>query len=838
MSTKYKFYFDIKDNKGLVVTEANFNEGNMWIHFYPHKDFVKLLQSTVDVLRDRKDKSIWIEGAYGTGKSHAALTLRRLLDCDKADFDKYFDKFKMQLSPDLRQQFLGIKDKKILTCFRASLFDTQTEEDFVACIQESLTKELKAKGLILPFGSLKENAIEWLSDNKNKEYFNGLMTADKKSRLNDLLDAPNVDGILDRLNNSIKVEEILKKCHSLAKEHRITIFRPSLEDLNDWIKEIVSVNKLYAIMFFWDEFTEFFKNSKITGFQKIVEFCTDLNSPFYFIPVTHQNADVLLEEGTKDERQKIRDRFLDPTIRIELSENIAIELIGSALTKNPNNEAEWKRNVETPLYDRAMESRKKISKAIGIGEDKLKSVLPIHPYAALVLRYLSTSFKSNQRSMFSFLTAGENDFGFKHFIAKFGQKDTEPFLTVPFLWDFFYKINGEHLSREIKNVLSAYNKAERNKLDPKYDQVFKAILLLIATSKGESDKLEILRPTIENLGLIFDGTYISANEAAGCAEQLSQLNLIKISKDVYSIAQDFVDNADIDRIKKQLRNDISTADLVSEVGFNDINNFFDFKEAHRKRFCVKFVHSPLDVTRKINDLFASDKGKDFIHVFLCVAKNADEYRKFKESITEKVKSIKDGGYDVVFANAGESYIADSDYDDYLDYKAHEKLLEKPNSYESKKYGEKAKEILVKWQKKIEQGYFELTQATSDTILKLANKVTGKAEVVQELLSLNKQLYPSSIENLFVDVPITVWPKSNLKAATTLGIEGRDAKLTGAVGSSKDKMIAPVNEIFDMENFWERSELPVSRIKIKLDEFISEQLDKKRVVSINDMCMDF
>ena len=71
----YRHYFDIDPDYFPAVNEAVINsKPDMWKKFFPHETFIKLLRNTVSVL-DRKQKlSIWVEGAYGTGKSHAVLT--------------------------------------------------------------------------------------------------------------------------------------------------------------------------------------------------------------------------------------------------------------------------------------------------------------------------------------------------------------------------------------------------------------------------------------------------------------------------------------------------------------------------------------------------------------------------------------------------------------------------------------------------------------------------------------------------------------------------------------------------------------------------------------------
>lgn len=68
----YRHYFDIDPEYYSAVNEDVINKNpDMWKKFFPHETFVKLLRNTVDVLDRKQNFSIWVEGAYGTGKSHA-----------------------------------------------------------------------------------------------------------------------------------------------------------------------------------------------------------------------------------------------------------------------------------------------------------------------------------------------------------------------------------------------------------------------------------------------------------------------------------------------------------------------------------------------------------------------------------------------------------------------------------------------------------------------------------------------------------------------------------------------------------------------------------------------
>ena len=104
----YRNFFDIDEEYFPTVNEDLINQGKVdWKKFYPHETFVRLISDTISVLTRRQPRSIWVEGAYGTGKSHAVLTLKKLLDASDEETRSYFEEY--GLSKDLMNNLLNIK---------------------------------------------------------------------------------------------------------------------------------------------------------------------------------------------------------------------------------------------------------------------------------------------------------------------------------------------------------------------------------------------------------------------------------------------------------------------------------------------------------------------------------------------------------------------------------------------------------------------------------------------------------------------------------------------------------------------------------------------------------
>ena len=78
---QFKHYSDyLKAKPGcLPKMTKEFSDGHptAWLGFYPHQTFLRVL-STLFEKFEVGDRSVWMYGAYGTGKSSAALVIQKL----------------------------------------------------------------------------------------------------------------------------------------------------------------------------------------------------------------------------------------------------------------------------------------------------------------------------------------------------------------------------------------------------------------------------------------------------------------------------------------------------------------------------------------------------------------------------------------------------------------------------------------------------------------------------------------------------------------------------------------------------------------------------------------
>ncbi len=165
----YREYFDIDPEYFPQVDKKIIEEQpDLWKKFYPHPTFIKLLKSMVDVLSRKQKLSVWVDGAYGTGKSHAVLTLKKLIEASDEETNAYFERY--NLDNFLCQKLIAQKNEgKILVCHRYGSSDIQSDTDLVVAIQEGVEKALADAGIEnVASTSLKNSLIRYFEDEENK----------------------------------------------------------------------------------------------------------------------------------------------------------------------------------------------------------------------------------------------------------------------------------------------------------------------------------------------------------------------------------------------------------------------------------------------------------------------------------------------------------------------------------------------------------------------------------------------------------------------------------------------------------------------------------------------
>ena len=826
MFDNYRHYFNIDPEYFPQVNKAAIEDNpDLWKKYYPHETFVKLIKDTVSVLNRQQKLSIWVQGEFGTGKSHSVLTLKKLLDATSEETKEYFEKFELDNDLCNKLQSLKNSEQKILTVHNYGSSSIRGDHNLVFTMQECIEQALKESGIENKSGNaLKSGVINWLSDKHNKTFFDSLITDEYR----DLFGGDTTDEIIEKLNSytDIPLTQLMDKIFRVADERNLTVLKLDVKELGEWIKAVIKDNDLKAIIFIWDEFSEYFYNNmrNLTGFQAIAELSSTV--PFYLIIVTHL-AQHFFNDNDKD-AQKIFDRFVKPLCTIELPDNMAFRLIGAAMGKNKEPEVlkDWNETVLSDLVDRTRDSRTLIKKQAKISDQELMDILPIHPYTALLLKNIATAFDSNQRSMFDFIKndRGDEIKGFQWFIDNFSPDDDNPLLTIDMLWDFFYEKGKEHLSADIRSILDYFARGSKN-LDDDECRILKAVLLLQAISQKVGDAVELFIPNQKNIENAFEGSDIEGGDAGKIANKLVN-DKILYPKSIGNGQTQYtamVNVADVDAINKfkTKAREKTTSSLV-----NDAQVYEAFSEslggALNLRYKVKYVAADnFDLVLKNarnNDVLGNN-----IKAMVAFAKDDNESATIGKKISEAVNS---GNYNIVFIDSSLTPLGIDSYEQYVEVLANSMYYRGSDNDLANQYEKNANEILKKWKSKV---------SNSEFIIYTNDRPAGEHKasidsVMATLMEINKKKFKDCLEGEYTVI-------NNMYVANSLksGVEcGATKNITGTFRSanSNTKLENALKGAWDVDRYWEATPyLLVSKIKIAVDKVIAESFELEGRVSI-------
>lgn len=826
----YNDYFAIDPKYYAAVTEDLINSGKVkWNAFYPHDTFIKLLEKTHTMLSGRDPRSLWVEGAYGSGKSHAALTIKSLLEASDDEVRAYFEDF--GINGDLCQKLITDKQSgKLITIHRIGSGSIRSDRDLILAIQDSITAALQKHGINNKGeASLRDAAVKWLEDKEaNRIYFNTLINEDKYIWK---FKGQNVDEIIDTLKNSEdekRVSELMRYIMMVAEDNGITALRMDIPAMCDWIKSILDNNdEISVILFVWDEFTEYFNNNSntLTGFQTLTEI--SLSHPFYFLIVTHETEDLI---QNKDMRRKILDRFVSGrAVRIEMPDNMAFRLMAQAMkeTRDPILSAEWLEyknslnddltSVRSSIISTVKKTAKMGDKTV-ISDDELKAIVPIHPYAALVLKYMSVAFNSNARSMFDFIISNDmtDAKAFKWFISEYGPLDDVNLLTIDMLWDFFNGKGQSGLNEDVRVILDSFSFLKKGSLTPDQERVFKTILLLEALSQRVND-VELLRPNDQNVDLSFSGAGWTKGKAKAIAAALCQQGLLferpvgKGQKE-YTVANRDGDTNKISKLKQDIEGKIRTHDLITNAA---LMSAVSLPAPIEKRF-VMVGTSASQFTADSRKLSSSNCPNRFKAVVTFALDDKEAQSAHDHIMKAIMQPSNELMYIEVLSTMGRDLLSQ-----YVENMAYSENYAQSDKQRARGFNEQAEKCLLEWRQKISSGAFIIY--TPDN--KSGVRVPNLPALQEELANIDRQVYYygleqfSLIENMFAKGP--------LGQGAECGIT-EELKGTFKSSNIKTSLSEALRGAWKTANYWEdpsKKSLPIVKIKQKVDQLIADGFAK-------------
>lgn len=815
----YSEYFAVSQSYHPVVSEASIADDN-WQDTYPHDTFVRLLIQAEKMLSRQDSKAlrpIWIHGAYGTGKTRIAWTLKELLTCSAKQLESYFDAYpELRKENALRDKLLGLKaGDRIVTAMRFSSGNIKSLDDLVIAIYLSVAEELRKQGMnTLEAESLEGAMLKWLDDKVNQDILNAILKADPYCHDGDLPDS--AEKVREMLASGREHATLLRKLLEIARERRLLAITFDVDSLIEWLGKVIEGNALKAFVFIWDEFSDFLlANRKMySDFQKLAQAASKI--PFYLLIVTHMTSKLFAEDDPG--ARVVIDRFTP--FQIDLPEYTAFKLIGHALQVKEGMENEW-RLISDDINKRLEDARRSVKKMVkpgkngqGLDVEDFRRILPIHPYAALILKNVAENFSANQRSMFDFIAdRDERVKAFQYFIRNHEPGDI---LSIDHLWDYFYAsgkgkldFGRGNLEANIRLVMDTYP-VFADKYTPAGDltedspeqRVLKTVITLQALRYLSPDT-EHFKATAENLEIAFEGIdSLNLGQAKIIADKLVADNVLFVDQGLYQVPLgNAVDQAKIISLIDEKRKSERTSTLIRIFSEWDI---LPTNEPLKTRLSIRKLTSA-DFNKELNSLI-NEPGREWApKVAILFARTPVESDQIQQLLAESLANER--ANNIIFIDASMTNLPPERWDAYIEASARASYFAGKDDSQSQREKDQANSIIRDWAKQIRNGKFVLYNKRPDN---KPRQLSGGDELLEELKNIVMQNYPAC-QDFSTGVKDTYFKGNVGPAIIKAGIAG-----VWQNPISKESAVLLLKDI-GVDNYWNLlPDNPLAKLRKSLD----------------------
>lgn len=495
------------------------------------------------------------------------------------------------------------------------------------------------------------------------------------------------------------------------------------------------------------------------------------------------------------------------------------------VTDDVDKAAKWEKHRKS-LEDRTMQSRSAVSKKIGLTDKDLSNVLPIHPYAALILQHISIYYTSTARSMFNFIKndEGEDVKAFQWFIDRYDFSSQNPFVTIDMLWNFFYETGSQKLADGIREVLSCYTQKMDKELMEDEKRVLKVILLLQAISERMSGNRDIFLPNNKNLTLAFEGTDL-AFTAQNIAKKLLNDHVVTrtpLTGDVFSYCcKNMGPSVDPGPFIAQAKGK-STKDMSFMAGSN-LRTTIEFTGALKLRYSLAYA-TLSDFDSEIKKANNPSATNNKLYAVATIGRDSAESGALKKKIENFF--VNNPESNAIVIDSSTCVLGEGEYNEFVENYAMSLAIGNSDLDQRKTYEGYAIEVLSNWAKRIKCGDFYVYSRYATN----GERVANIQDLFIYLLDIDKFHYPQCLEGAYASVLNTMYDANSLGNGATCGIN-EETKGTFRSGNEATKLENALKGAWKVPEYWNNSHSYIADLKKTVDEFINETFNKSDRISI-------
>lgn len=665
----------IKKRPGRAAYSIEEEKDGQWESFIPNEQFNTVLKTVLRSVRGNDidaHKSFWINGTYGTGKSHAVAVITHLL-CDPVDkiqnwvnYEYKEEKFRV-----IREAIFSLRqNKRLLPVKIEGLCDMSHVSDLPLVLQSAVVKALNEQGLEFAVATdfdelishIRNNGVIW--DNLIDRNLTLKSVASTRDKL--------IAKLLSKDMGTYQKAKDAQRAANLA-----IVF--NTDNVGQWlieVQEILRANTDYkGLLILWDEFTDVMEDSVgvpvLKALQTIAQkFANKENDSFFFL-ISHPSAfNKLGNEETKqtDGRYHRMKYNMEPVSAFKIMSR-KLEIVDGPRHQSMCDYFYGTNGQLLDLYTATSNDPAETRK-------DLQNLFPIHPATANLATHYATVVGSSSRSVFEFI--GQNDAMEEFFASEeaFANRET---VTADYLWDFVLKVFQEDV-QNYGAVTERFNnyRAHLEAAGPAALAVFKGILLLNAFNNISGDNNnDLVTPSEDNIINLFLGTQYEP-EVEDVLKMFNDEGIIQRAPGgLYSVQFSALPSHEIEELKQSLKNDSSKFLYISKVlQFGDTAaNFFKTKCVQKTNRAYTFnFYSEASNDSLLKDSIKRAKREanpSDLFLALMYSKNNAEVAHLRQVADETSKTVLNGEKDfadIVFI-VFDSPFGDKEYERFIEYMA-------------------------------------------------------------------------------------------------------------------------------------------------------------------------
>ena len=759
MATKYSDIVTLRESKAAYNIQTE--EKGEWDKFIANEQFNDILRKVISAVYNNDadtHKSFWVEGTYGTGKSHAGAVIEHLLCDPVSDIEDYVNlEYKDDKYAALRSDIFALRKKKRL--FPVTLYgqcSISHKDDLSLELQKAIKKALKNAGINIVvktdydnYASHVENHPEfWDLQIKNNAKL-ASFCPDRKKLVSDLK-------MQD--SNTLRIAKDAVRESGLSVRLDMTNLQSWFFEVQDKLKELKYEGKYDydGLLVLWDEFTDVMTSelgpSLLVSLQELTEAAMNSKNDSYFFFISHPSA---LNSLKAEERDKTKGRYhymkysMNPVSAFKIMSR-KFKIVGSDLEyQNITGNFFMKNEDLLNIYsiDSAdIESTKK----------DIKSLFPVHPATANLATYYAREAGSSSRSVFQFL--GDNK-AVRDFLNDHDAYMKRETITADYLWDYVVDEFNSNVGK-FGAVTERYNSYHLHveKQGLAYLKVFKSVLLLNALNNiANNDTVTPSETNIRNL-------YLGTSFETFVDDVLDWLNNSSIIQrdptGVFSIQFSALPVKEIAEIRtKLLESDYRYTSQVINFGDSASNFFESYLKGVSREHCFDFYGVESNDFLLLNKIEnGRKKAKDYeLYLAILAARNNDELSNLK-TIVEKAKS--DERFSTTVFLIFDTTFEDNNYDRFIEYQANAKCAQQHGFADQQKtHMDFASEMIKDWCKNMRRGVVTIYVVDKTEAVSANQLPTTLSRVISPIIFSSG---PESLEIVRNRAPQTSWKKQMSK----------------------------------------------------------------------------